>query len=271
MHPNNPNAPYSPLSPILFPNPDAPMARDLFKTQLLINIIWVMVFGKGILGGKKKGGPMGWGQKLGVSGSSAGLVSVAATFARYLLSNDRELATVEWALEVTNFVNEGVWNKPHQPSANAAPHTSAAAETPSWESNILAQLNGPPTQSQQHTPPHNPHRNSELMDTADGGGVPSVVPRGATPAPASFIISQAQSVTSALTVEVGNLSLGLAPGPTQPSISAHRTRELSAAARRGGRAETTPAVASEEQTLGPTKGRQNTPRTRKATKAKQVR
>ncbi|KIK90458.1 hypothetical protein PAXRUDRAFT_14347 [Paxillus rubicundulus Ve08.2h10] len=226
-----------------------------------------------------------------MSGSSAGLISVAATFARYLLSNDCELATVseesgltyqddfeyffellsnpakqEWALEVMNFVNKGVWNKPHQPSANAALHTSAAAETPSWESDILAQLNGPLTQSQQHTPPHNPRHNSELMDTADGGGVPSVVPRGATLAPASFIISQAQSVTSALIVEVGNLSLGLALGPTQPSISARRTRELSAAARHGGRAETTPAVASEEQTLGPTKGRQNPPRTRKATR-----
>ncbi|KIK77351.1 hypothetical protein PAXRUDRAFT_17564 [Paxillus rubicundulus Ve08.2h10] len=271
------------------------MARDLFKTQLLINarfhsaaiwihpnqsicqIIWVMVFGKGILSGKKKGGLMGQGQKLGMLGSSAGLISVAVTFAWYLLSNDCELATVgeessltyqdnfeyffellsnpekqEWALEVMNFINEGVWNKPHQPSANATPHTSATAKTPLWESNILAQLNGPLTQSQQHTPPHNPCCNSELMDTADGGVFPLQFPE-------ELLQHQLHS-----SYPRHNLI------QTQPSISTHHTnsRELSAAARHGGRVVTILAVDSEDQmgrdvgqaqeaTLGPTKGHQN--------------
>ncbi|KAI6000176.1 hypothetical protein F5J12DRAFT_894930 [Pisolithus orientalis] len=53
MHPGNVDAHYTPLSPILFPKPDALVARDLFKTPLLVSkIIWVMVFGKGVLTGK---------------------------------------------------------------------------------------------------------------------------------------------------------------------------------------------------------------------------
>ncbi|KAI6003564.1 hypothetical protein EDC04DRAFT_2971131 [Pisolithus marmoratus] len=35
MHPGNVDACYTPLSPLLFPKPDTPVARDLFKTQLL--------------------------------------------------------------------------------------------------------------------------------------------------------------------------------------------------------------------------------------------
>ncbi|KAI6102267.1 hypothetical protein F5141DRAFT_1065742 [Pisolithus sp. B1] len=61
MHGGNAGTHYTPLSPLLFPKPDAPVAQDLFKTQLLVNlthpkyfskIIWVMVFGKGVLAGK---------------------------------------------------------------------------------------------------------------------------------------------------------------------------------------------------------------------------
>ncbi|KAI5996645.1 hypothetical protein EDC04DRAFT_2909921 [Pisolithus marmoratus] len=80
MHPGNVGTRYTPLSPLLFPKLDAPVARDLFKTQLLVNIIQVMIFGKGILAGKCRGGPQGHGQKLGISGTSAGLVAITATF-----------------------------------------------------------------------------------------------------------------------------------------------------------------------------------------------
>ncbi|KAI5987145.1 hypothetical protein F5J12DRAFT_898621 [Pisolithus orientalis] len=59
MHPGSVGTCYTPLSPILFPKPDAPVARDLFKSKLLVNIIRVMVFGKGILTGKQRGGPQG--------------------------------------------------------------------------------------------------------------------------------------------------------------------------------------------------------------------
>ncbi|KAI6111295.1 hypothetical protein F5141DRAFT_1063606 [Pisolithus sp. B1] len=68
MHGGNAGTRYTPLSPLLFPKPDAPVAQDLFKTQLLVNlthpkyfskIIQVMVFGKGVLAGKQRGGPQG--------------------------------------------------------------------------------------------------------------------------------------------------------------------------------------------------------------------
>ncbi|KAI6002590.1 hypothetical protein F5J12DRAFT_893999 [Pisolithus orientalis] len=59
MHPGSVGTHYTPLSLILFPKPDALVARDLFKSQLLVNIIHVMAFGKGVLTGKQRGGPLG--------------------------------------------------------------------------------------------------------------------------------------------------------------------------------------------------------------------
>ncbi|KAI6000202.1 hypothetical protein F5J12DRAFT_784506 [Pisolithus orientalis] len=83
MHPGSVGTCYTPLSLILFPKPDALVARDLFKSQLLVNIIHVMVFGKGVLMGKRRGGPQGRGQKLGISGALAGLITITATFPWY--------------------------------------------------------------------------------------------------------------------------------------------------------------------------------------------
>ncbi|KAI6154902.1 hypothetical protein BKA82DRAFT_4010622 [Pisolithus tinctorius] len=161
MHPGSIGTRYTPLSLILFPKPDALVARDLFKSQLLVNIIHVMVFGKGILTGKQRGGLQGQGQKLGISGTLAGLIAIAATFAWYLLLSD----------------------------------------SPTWESNILSQLNSP----QWPTPPsHTP--TPDLSFNPNPASTSHHMPEAAQDS--LVVISQTSSVSSALLVDVTNLSLG---------------------------------------------------------------
>ncbi|KAI6024320.1 hypothetical protein EDC04DRAFT_2606500 [Pisolithus marmoratus] len=252
MHPGNVGARYTPLSPLLFPKLDAPVARDLFKMQLLVN---VMIFGKGVLAGKRRGGPQGRGQKLGISGASAGLVAIAATFARYLLSSDRELTTIgeesgfkyqedfeyfvellsdpskrEWSADVMQFINQGVWNTSSH-SVNVAPDSASASAAPTWESDILAQLNGP---RQPTPPPRTPSPDLHFSpDSASDVSSPRYIPEvtNAPPATDSVIISQsANSVTSTLSVDVTSLSLGGTHTPALPSLST-RGRGLPAAGR----------------------------------------
>ncbi|KAI6142194.1 hypothetical protein BKA82DRAFT_34564 [Pisolithus tinctorius] len=205
------------------------------------NILKLMVFGKGILTGKRRGGPQGRGQKLGISGTSAGLIAVAATFARYLLSSDRELTTIgeesglkyqddfeyfiellsdpskrEWSLEVMEFINQGVWNTSSCASTNTALDSSNvdASVAPTWESDILAQLNGP----QRPTPPSH-------MPTPDSSFDPNPASTSRHMSEAtqdsSVVISQTNSVSSALSVDVANLSLGGSQTSVLPSVSAH--------------------------------------------------
>ncbi|KAI6035879.1 hypothetical protein EDC04DRAFT_2604787 [Pisolithus marmoratus] len=207
MHPGNVGTCYTPLSPLLFPKPDAPVARDLFKTQLLVNIIWVMIFGKGILAGKCRGGQQGCGQKLGISGTSAGLVAIPSTFAQYLLSSDHELTTI------------------------GEENSASAFAAPTWESDIFAQLNGP---CQPTSPPCTPSPDLHFSpDSASNVSSPHYIPEvtNAPPAMDSVIISQsANSVTSTHSVDVTSLSLGGTHTPTLPSLSTHG-RGLPAAGR----------------------------------------
>ncbi|KAI5999856.1 hypothetical protein F5J12DRAFT_895098 [Pisolithus orientalis] len=245
MHLGNMDACYTPLSPILIPKPDTPVARDLFKTPLLVNIIWVMVFGKGVLTGKQRGGPQGQGQKLGISGPSAGLIAITATFAQYLLLSDCKLMTIgeesgfkyqddfeyfiellshpskwEWSLEVMEFFNQGIWNTSSIASANAALGSSNDTSVAfTWESNILVQLNGP----WQLTPPPDLH-----FDRLNSTSISHHMPEATHGCAADLvIISQANLVSLALSVDVSNLSLGGSHTSALPSISSHG-KELSA-------------------------------------------
>ncbi|KIO06647.1 hypothetical protein M404DRAFT_24360 [Pisolithus tinctorius Marx 270] len=223
MHPGNVDAHYTPLSPILFPKPDTLVARDLFKTPLLVNIIRVM--------------------KLGISGPSAGLIAIAATFAQYLLLSDRKLTTIgeesgfryqddfeyfiellshpskqEQSSEVMEFFNQGVRNASSNASANAALGSSNDTSVAStWESNILVQLDGP----QQPTPPPNLH-----FDGPNSTSISCHMPEATHGRAADLVvISQANSVSSALSVDISNLSLGSSHTSALPSISS-RGREL---------------------------------------------
>ncbi|KAI6096392.1 hypothetical protein F5141DRAFT_1067762 [Pisolithus sp. B1] len=196
MHTGNASTHYTPLSPLLFPKPDAPVAWDLFKTRLLVD---AMVFGKGILAGN----------------ASAGLIAVTATFVWYLLLSDHELTTIG---EESGFKYQDDFD------------SSAASVAPTWESNILAQLNGP----QQPTPP--PHTPSpDLCFNSDSAStiiIPSYMPEATSGHTANpVIISQStNSVTSMISVNVANLSLRTMHTTALPSLSTHG-RELSSGGR----------------------------------------
>ncbi|KAI6020933.1 hypothetical protein BKA83DRAFT_4494754 [Pisolithus microcarpus] len=215
MHPGNVDTRYTPLSPILFPKPDVPVARDLFKTQLLVNIIWVMVFGKSVL--------------------AAGLIAIAATFAWYLLSTDCELTAIskesgfKYQDDFEYFI-ELLSDLSNCSSTNAGPGSSTTSVAPSWESDILAQLNGP----QQPTPPPcMPSPDLCLIPaSASTISVPHYMPEASNGrATDSFVISQtANSATLALSIDMANLSLRGTHISALPSL-ATCGRELSAPGR----------------------------------------
>ncbi|KAI5995798.1 hypothetical protein F5J12DRAFT_785566 [Pisolithus orientalis] len=179
------------------------------------------------------------------SWGSAGLIAIAATFAQYLLLSDHELMTIgeesgfkyqdnfeyfiellshpskqEWSLEVMEFFNQGIWNTLSIASASAALGSSNDTSVAStWESNILVQLNGP----WQLTPPPDLHFDG-LNSTSISCHMPEATHRHATD---SVIISQANSVSLALSVDISNLLLRGSHTSALPSISSHG-KELSA-------------------------------------------
>lgn len=236
-----------------------------------------MVFGKGVLAGKRRGGPQGRGQKLGVSGASAGLVAIAATFARYLLSNDRELTTIgeesgfkyqddfeyfveilsdpskwEWSMEVMQFINQGVWNTSSPSSANVAPDSSSASVAPTWESDILAQLNGP---RQPTPPPRTPSPDVRFnADSTSPLSSLSYMPEATNGPPVdSVVISQSvNSVTSTLSLDVTNLSLGSARTSVLPSVSTCGRDLPASGGRSSSRAAAVPALPPPAETTAST-------------------
>ncbi|KAI6138247.1 hypothetical protein BKA82DRAFT_28232 [Pisolithus tinctorius] len=200
MHPRNIDACYTPLSPILFPKPDAPVARDLFKTPLLVNV-WYLLSSD---------------HKLTTIGEESGF-RYQDDF-EYFIELLSHPSKREWSLEVMEFFNQGVWNASSNTSANAALGSSNDTSVAStWESDILAQLDGP----RQPTPPPDLHFNrpnstsiSHHMPEATHGRAADLV-----------VISQANSVSLALSVDVSNLSLGGSHTSALPSVSS-RGREL---------------------------------------------
>ncbi|KAI6096368.1 hypothetical protein F5141DRAFT_1067743 [Pisolithus sp. B1] len=87
------NEVYTPLTPILFQDPSAMDVSGLFKNKVLTQITCMLHFGKGILTGKKKGGPPGRGQKLKTTMTTEGVIAICCTLACFLLSGDDEFSS----------------------------------------------------------------------------------------------------------------------------------------------------------------------------------
>ncbi|KAF8431428.1 hypothetical protein L210DRAFT_3651129 [Boletus edulis BED1] len=169
-NPQNPDDPYTPLAPILFQDPKNMDVQGLFKNKTLTQMACVLFNGKGILTGKKRGGPPGRGKKLGATTTSDGMIAACCTITRYLLSGDEEFSSTgnhtgipyekdfeyyvemlqkpanrEWALGVTNHFNDAVFGmgrKVQQQPDEAIAEIEDPAEVQSWENDIMAQLGG---------------------------------------------------------------------------------------------------------------------------------
>ncbi|KIJ15703.1 hypothetical protein PAXINDRAFT_11299 [Paxillus involutus ATCC 200175] len=233
---------YTQLAPILFADPLAMVAEDLFKHQILVNIARIIMYGKGVLTEKKRPGPKGRGQKMGALSVTEGMV-------RFLLSHDPELVPVGtetgipyqgWALNVLDFFNQGVFGKkaPLPTTESSVPPSDMPC---SWEDNILAQL-GNAARSSQHAEPLAGSTPATTISTTTAHTIDTVIPvpsslssnQHAVPMPQvdipvvtssrttlSMTISPRTSVvssTSDLQVQVSQLSLGCGQGP-EPSVS----------------------------------------------------
>ncbi|KAI6100509.1 hypothetical protein F5141DRAFT_1066113 [Pisolithus sp. B1] len=70
---------YTPLAPILFQDLSAMDVSGLFKNKVLTQIACVLHFRKGVLTGKKKGGPPRRGQKLKTTMTTEGVIAICCT------------------------------------------------------------------------------------------------------------------------------------------------------------------------------------------------
>ncbi|KAI5990051.1 hypothetical protein F5J12DRAFT_786577 [Pisolithus orientalis] len=160
---------YTPLAPILFEDPSAMNVSGLFKNKALTQIACVLHFGKGVLTGKKKGGPPGRGQKLKATTMPEGIITICCTFARFLLSGDDEFSSTgsqtgisyekdfefyiellqkqenkKWALGIFEHFDNAIFGANQRDgSQQPPPEAEDSVEAPrSWEDDILAQLGG---------------------------------------------------------------------------------------------------------------------------------
>ncbi|KAF8547607.1 hypothetical protein OG21DRAFT_1490075 [Imleria badia] len=162
-NPTNPNDQYTPLAPILFQDPNRIDAK----------MVCVLFDGKGVLMGKKHGGPLGRGRKLGATTVTEGMIAACCTFARYILSSDDEFSSIgsqtgiqyekdfkyyiellrkptnkEWSLGILAHFNDAVFSADRKVSqqhlteyANDSDNP-AGGQTRSWEDDIMDQLEG---------------------------------------------------------------------------------------------------------------------------------
>ncbi|KIK14664.1 hypothetical protein PISMIDRAFT_17139 [Pisolithus microcarpus 441] len=168
-NPENTDEVYSPLAPILFQDPSVMDVSGLFKNKVLIQIACVLHFGKGVLTGKKKGGPPGRGQKLKATTMTEGVIAICCTLARFLLSGDDEFSSTggqtgisyekdfefyiellrkqenkRWALGIFEHFDSAVFGASRRDGSQQPPsEAEGSVEQPrSWEDDLLAQLGG---------------------------------------------------------------------------------------------------------------------------------
>ncbi|KAI6107525.1 hypothetical protein EV401DRAFT_1891997 [Pisolithus croceorrhizus] len=158
---------YTPLAPILFQDPSAMDVSGLFKNKVLTQIACMLHFGKGILTGKKKGGPPRRGQKLKTTMTTEGVIAICCTLARFLLSGDDEFSSTgsqtgilykkdfefyiellrkqenkRWALGIFEHFDSAVFGANRCDGSQQPPsEVEGSAEPPrSWEDDMLLQL-----------------------------------------------------------------------------------------------------------------------------------
>ncbi|KAI6004784.1 hypothetical protein EDD15DRAFT_2191559 [Pisolithus albus] len=158
---------YTPLAPILFQDPSMMDVSGLFKNKVLTQIACVLHFGKGVLTGKKKGGPPRRGQKLKATTTTKGVIAICCTLARFLLSGDDEFSSTggqtgisyekdfefyiellrkqenkRWALGIFEHFDSAMFGANRRDGSQLPPsEAQGSAEPPrSWEDDMLAQL-----------------------------------------------------------------------------------------------------------------------------------
>ncbi|KAI6095413.1 hypothetical protein F5141DRAFT_1221967 [Pisolithus sp. B1] len=139
----------------------------LFKNKVLTQIACVLHFRKGILTGKKKGGPPRRGQKLKTTMTTEGIIAICCTLACFLLSGDNEFSSTgsqtgisyekdfefyvellqkqenkRWALGIFKHFDSAMFGANRCDGSQQLPsEAKGSAEPPrSWEDDMLLQL-----------------------------------------------------------------------------------------------------------------------------------
>ncbi|KAI6096503.1 hypothetical protein F5141DRAFT_1220781 [Pisolithus sp. B1] len=120
-----------------------------FKNKVLTQITCMLHFGKGILTGKKKGGPPGRGQKLKTTMTTEGIIAICCMLAHFLLSGDDEFLSTggqtgisyEKDFKFYQFDSAVFGANQHDGSQQLPSEAESSAEPPrSWEDDMLSQL-----------------------------------------------------------------------------------------------------------------------------------
>ncbi|KAL4062638.1 hypothetical protein V8B97DRAFT_2026721 [Scleroderma yunnanense] len=88
----SPDGKYKCLALILLTDPKNMSPNTLLKSRILLNMAYLLMFGKSLLSDKKRGQPRAIGELMGANCVTEGMIAGLAIMAHYLLSHDTELS-----------------------------------------------------------------------------------------------------------------------------------------------------------------------------------
>ncbi|KAG2753586.1 hypothetical protein P692DRAFT_20722457 [Suillus brevipes Sb2] len=218
---------YIRLAPILFARPDAMVADEFLKNPVLVQIVRVEMYGKKILSGKTKG-QKARGQRCNAQCVTEGLIAGAAIIAHFLLMHDPEFTATgaetkinyqadydfylehlfkrtPWARSVIDYFNKEVFDVTTLSLATTPGSPSIAAQTRTWEDDLLDELDAP----------------SQVASTLTSLPATSAVVDVVSNYRASISVNQGQSASATAQLQLGVNQLTL-DNTVEPSASAPR-------------------------------------------------
>ncbi|KIJ11285.1 hypothetical protein PAXINDRAFT_15821 [Paxillus involutus ATCC 200175] len=160
---------YERVAPVLFTDPQVMSSNTFLTSEILLNMVRLLLFGKSSLSEKKKGWPKARGERMGAQCVTEGLVAGVAIIARYPLTHNVELShegtqtkipyredydfylkhlfkRTAWSQEVMEYYNNGAFgNCAVSNTSKALTSTTVPAQRPrSWEDDFLDEMDQDP-------------------------------------------------------------------------------------------------------------------------------
>ncbi|KAG1847899.1 hypothetical protein F4604DRAFT_1935685 [Suillus subluteus] len=207
------------LAPVLFTKPNAMSADDFLKSQVLVKIIRVEVFGKAILGGKTRGHPKGRSLRMDAqSVSEETKIDYQKDLDFYL---EHLYKSSPWAISVMEFFNREVFNTSMALSSAPTSIVPSASIPRTWEDDLLEELDNPVARTPSPALPVS--RASSPTQLSALSAAPATIQDDHIVVSTSMSISQSHAVASASTqlqVDVSQLSLTGHESSTAPTAPA---------------------------------------------------
>ncbi|KAL4079741.1 hypothetical protein J3A83DRAFT_4368573 [Scleroderma citrinum] len=159
----SPDGKYKCLALILLTDPKNMSPNTLLKSRILLNMAYLLMFGKSLLSDKKRGQPRAIGELMGANCVTEGMIAGLAIMAHYLLSHDTELSPEgnntkipyydnfnfyvkllfkcnNWSREVMDYYNEGVFRQKALSQVSQLEPAPVAPQSHSWEDDFLDEM-----------------------------------------------------------------------------------------------------------------------------------